>query len=222
VSFWFTFNLKVSRLFRPYSFSFYFLYFILEGNTQTLVFYASSSLRHSFSANTANRLLLSLNYLCGFFFLLFCLCGYVALFTALRRFLKYFLDNISKCEQMVLFLTLTLGVKNLLLGFVHSYFRRQSQADTQLALLFFLEVAFMLCHIAFLSRDGFEFRVKVWLLVLMQQLRLLFIALLFLQQNFLASPEMLQLCESVLSPLLKFYSRLVYVGILVNFLLLLS
>jgi len=47
----FTFHFKISRLFRPYSFSLYFIYFILEGNTQILVFYTSSNYKLSFSPN---------------------------------------------------------------------------------------------------------------------------------------------------------------------------
>ena len=95
---------------------------------------------------------------------------------------------------MVIFLTLTVGVKNLLFGFVHSYFRELSEARLQCCLLLLIELFAMTCYIVFLNRKGFEFKLNVWLLVVLQMMRILFIILLIVQQEFQNSAETLKYC----------------------------
>lgn len=84
----------------------------------------------------------------------------------------------------MVFLTVECGLKNILLGMIHSLFGASSLYRLQFACLSGVELMCIINYLAYLNREGcFELKAKVWIYLLLSSVRLLIIGFLYVQQN---------------------------------------
>ena len=216
------FAYKVSVIFRPYSFWPYFFFLLMEGNLQMLTFYLASILRLNFFFLPLQKAAAALAYALLFSVVLFAVGGYLLVYRSIKKLIKYFADNVNGSFQIAIYLLIEFGFKNLSLGLVHSLFRRKDQLFEQLGSLFAIELLCLANNAVFLSRKGaFEYRMKVWLLVSLNFMRIILIFLL-LACELSGETEVIAEIEVVLSSLVTTYLLTTLMGFCLNFLYILS
>ena len=120
-----------------------------------------------------------------YFLVLFAVGGFFIVFAFLGRLSKYFVDNAKPSVHSVFYLTFEYGIKNLLMGLIHSLLRSADLYPWQFSALAIVEILCIANHIMFLRRKEIcEMKSKVWLMIFFNFLRLLLLIVLTFQQYY--------------------------------------
>jgi hypothetical protein len=113
----------VSQVLRKFDFWVYFVIILFEGNVQQFSFYLTAEMRAVFAFAWSHKLIKAFVVLFGFSLLLFSVCGYIISFTFYHKLNRYFSDNNKNNLSGNSFLILQNGLRNVILGVLHSMLR---------------------------------------------------------------------------------------------------
>lgn len=138
------FHKKISLMFRQYSLLCYFLYVLIDGRIEIMTFYFTSEALLLYSSSFLHKLQVVVIIFGYFFIFFFTLTSTILYRSTYGKLLKYIFHNCKKPLSSTLYMTVTFGIYNILLGFIHRLLL--SYPITQLYVLLVVEIA----HLTFI------------------------------------------------------------------------
>lgn len=120
-----------------------------------------------------------------FFILLFSVSCYFIFRYLYDGLSKYFYENVKVSNIAAFYLMAQIGIRNILLGFVHSI--DFSSYSAKILVLLSVEMCFLLLGLKIVRMTGiFECKVNVWINLMASQIRMLVIGIFLFEQDTVA------------------------------------
>lgn len=171
---------RISLIFRQYSLLCYFFYVFIDGRIEIMTFYFTSEALLLYSSSFLHKLQVVAIIYAYFLVFFFALTSMMLCRSAYGKLLKYVFHNCKKPLSSTLYMTVTFGIYNILLGFIHRLLL--SYPLTQLYLLIGVEIAHITFIIVLLFRKFYKNVLLAISLCLMNVARIAFVS------SFLAFP----------------------------------
>lgn len=165
---------RISLIFRQYSLLCYFFYVFIDGRIEIMTFYFTSEALLLYSSSFLHKLqvvAIIYSYFLVFFFALTSMMLYRSTYGKL---LKYVFHNCKKPLSSTPYMTISFGIYNIMLGFIHRLLLSYPLA--QLYLLITVEMAHLTFIIVLLFRKFYKNVLLVVSLCLMNLVRIAFVS----------------------------------------------
>ena len=177
IAFRLLFNYSVSRLLRKFDFWGCLFITLFEGNIQQFTFYCAAEYRNAFFFSLGDKWTKVFVVCFGFILVVVSVCGLLLSFGMYRKLNKYLVDNNRNNLKGVCFLLLQYGLKNFILGVLHSVLRPLPYTVT-IAVLLSTEVIFTMLFTLSFSIGIYKNAIFMWFNVIISLVRMLLITTL--------------------------------------------
>lgn len=167
------FRKRASLIFRQYSLICYFLYVLIDGRIEIFTFYFASEALLLFSSSFLHKLQVVAIIYTYFLVFFFALSSMILYRSTYGKLLKYIFHNCKYPLSSTLYMTVTFGIYNILLGFTHRLLL--SYPTTQLYALLVVEIAHLTFIIILLFRKFYKNVLLAFSLCLMNISRIAFV-----------------------------------------------
>ena len=180
--FFLLFKFNISIFFRKYSFWPTLIVLLLDGNLQISAYLTFFEIKWLFTSNTVHKALTVWVIINFFFMLLFSVACYFIFKYLYNGLAKYFYENTSVSSIGALYLLAQIGLRNILLGFVHSL--DFELYESKIMVLLSVEMFFLLFGVKVVSMKGaFESKLSVWINLTATFTRMIMIGIFLLEQD---------------------------------------
>ena len=169
--FYLLYRYHLSILLRLFDFWGYFFIILFEGNIQQFTFYLFSEWQHIFAFTFSDRLVKTFVILFGFLLVLVACSWSLVTLGLYRKLNKYLLNNNQNSLRGTAFFLLQFGLRNFLLGAMHSCLRRLSQ-DKMMGVLIGTEVVFLVLFTLSIPWRVYKSMVNIWIHLLLTFIRI--------------------------------------------------
>jgi hypothetical protein len=169
---------RLSLLLRRFDFWGYFLTLVFEGNIQQFTFYLTSEWGHSAVFALWQRCIKTAIFLFGFVMVILAVGGAFILRTIYGRLNRHLADNNRNNLHGSVVILLQSGLRNIILGILHSTLRTLPY-EKMLSLLLCVETFFVIIFIMFVPLRAYRSLHPVWTGFLLSFIRIILIGTLF-------------------------------------------
>jgi hypothetical protein len=172
------FKYPISRFLRKFDLWGYFLIIIFDGNVQQFAFYLTAELRNVFYFSFGDQCLKAAILLFGFLLVTISVGGFIIAYGIYGKLNKYLVDNNRNNLKGNAAIVLQYGLRNILLGILHSILRPLPY-KTLLSILISTELLFLVIFIISIAFMAYRSLKLIWIYLLLAFIRILLIFTFF-------------------------------------------
>lgn len=177
------FQYPISQLLRKFDIWGCLVITLFDGNIQQFAFYTASEWKNTFFFLLGDKCVKIFTIYFGFILVMVSVGGFLMAFAYYGKLNKYLVDNNKNSFAGVFFLLLQYGLRNFVLGVLHSILRPLPY-PTMLKFLLTVELFFALVFILSFSLNIYKFAKFMWLYLLISFVRILLISTLALDYEY--------------------------------------
>lgn len=173
-----TYQYPISQLLRKFDLWGYLPLLLFDGNIQQFAFYTTSEWQHIFFFEGSQKVIKLGSLLFGVMMVIGSTGGYLLTYGFYGKINRYLIDNNKNCLSGNAYILLQYGLRNLILGILHSVLR-PLEYQTMLGILFSVEVTFFIIFVVSVFAKSYKIVSFIWFYLALTLIRIILIFTLF-------------------------------------------